>query len=344
MIVALDSGTEADAVGRELARRGLWARRLGDAGGGAAAHFLIRQGSASVDAAELLAIDGVASVATAESSHPLLDAHPPCVEVGGVTIGGGPEVDPVFMAGPCSVESADQIFALAARLAPLGVRFLRGGAFKPRTSPYSFQGHGTPALAWLRRAADAHGLLVVTEALGVEHVSAVAEAADLIQIGSRNMHHFPLLRCVGATGKPVLLKRGMAASLDEWMLAAEYCLVNGASAVVFCERGIRGFDRNTRNILDLGVVALLTHVHGLPVIVDPSHATGRRDLHAPLSLAALAAGAAGLMLETHEDPGRALSDGPQTLSVEELGAILDAASGHRSTSGGAWARSSGPEP
>jgi 3-deoxy-7-phosphoheptulonate synthase len=257
-----------------------------------------------------------------ESTHPRLDAHPPCIEVQGVRIGLGADADPVFMAGPCSVESPDQIFSLAAELAPLGVRFLRGGAHKPRTSPYSFQGHGAPALRWLRDAADAHGMLVVTEALGVRQVEAVAEVADLIQIGSRNMHHSPLLRSVGSTGKPVLLKRGMAATLDEWLLAAEFCLVHGAGGVVFCERGIRGFDPNTRNVLDLGAVALLGHVHQLPVIVDPSHAAGRRDILAPLSRAALAAGGAGLMLEIHEDPGRALSDGPQALSLKEIRAIM----------------------
>ncbi len=322
MIVALASDAEAGAVRRALARHGLWVRRFSDPRDGGHVQFLVRDGSSAVAADELLAIDGVASVATTDSCHPLLDAQPPVVEVEGVRVGVGPGVDPVFMAGPCSVESPEQILALAARLAPLGVRFLRGGAYKPRTSPYSFQGHGAPALGWLRKAADAHGMLVVTEALGVRQVDPVAEVADLIQIGSRNMHHTPLLRSVGRTGKPVLLKRGLAATLDEWLQAAEYCLVHGAAGVVLCERGIRGFDHNTRNVLDLGAVALLGHVYRLPVIVDPSHAAGRRDILAPLSRAALAAGAAGLMLETHEDPGRALSDGPQALSLEEIRAII----------------------
>ena len=326
MIVAIENASKAKSVGRELARRGLWAERLAGVEDRGRVHFLVRPDSASVPAADLLAIDGVASVAEAESAHPRLDAQASTIRVGGASIGVGAETDPVWMAGPCSIESREQISALAARLAQIGVRFLRGGAFKPRSSPYSFQGHGAPALGWLREAAEAHGLLVVTEALGVEHVPAVAEVADLIQIGSRNMQHTPLLRAVGATGKPVLLKRGMAATLEEWLLAAEYCLVHGASQVVFCERGIRGFDPATRNLLDLGAVALLAHVYRLPVIVDPSHATGRRDLHAPLSRAALAAGAAGLMLEVHEDPGRALSDGPQALSLAELRSIVRSAS------------------
>jgi 3-deoxy-7-phosphoheptulonate synthase len=326
MIVALASDAEAGAVRRALVRRGLWVERFSDSTDGGRVQFLVREGSSAVAAGELLAIAGVASVATADPSHPRVDAQPPVVEVAGVRIGVGLGVglgvDPVFMAGPCSVESPEQILALASRLAPLGVRFLRGGAYKPRTSPYAFQGHGAPALGWLRQAADAHGLRVVTEALGVRQVEPVAEVADLIQIGSRNMHHTPLLRSVGRTGKPVLLKRGLAATLEEWLGAAEYCLVHGAAGVVLCERGIRGFDRSTRNLLDLGAVALLAHVHRLPVIVDPSHAVGRRDILAPLSRAALAAGAAGLMLETHEDPGRALSDGPQALSLAELRAIV----------------------
>ncbi len=331
MIVALDRGAEAQKVRRALTRRGLWVQKLSDPRDGSRVQFLVRDGSTAVSFSDLLGIDGVASIATPESSHPLLDAQPSSIQVRGVRIGVGADADPVFMAGPCSVESSEQIFNLAAGLAPLGVRFLRGGAYKPRTSPYSFQGHGTPALRWLRDAADAHGMLVVTEALGVRQVEAVAAVADLIQIGSRNMHHSPLLRSVGTTGKPVLLKRGMAATLDEWLQAAECCLLHGAAGVVFCERGIRGFDRHTRNVLDLGAVALLAHLHRLPVIVDPSHAAGRRDILAPLSRAALAAGCAGLMLETHEDPGRALSDGPQALSLEELSAILRPADRHAPT-------------
>ena len=205
-----------------------------------------------------------------------------------------------------------------------GATMLRGGAFKPRTSPYSFQGHGPRALVWMRRAADSCGLGVVTEATSPEDVPAVAEIADLVQVGSRNMSSFGLLRAVGRAGKPVLLKRGMAATIEEWLLAGEHLLVHGAPAVIFCERGVRGFDGSTRNLLDLAAAALLAHVHKLPVIVDPSHATGRRDLVAPLALAAVAAGAAGILVETHDDPGAALSDGPQAISTTELAALARA--------------------
>ncbi len=226
------------------------------------------------------------------------------------------------MCGPCAVESERHVFTLAERLAALGVAFLRGGAFKPRTSPYAFQGHGEPALGWMRRAADATGMKVVTEALAEADVEVVAEHADLVQVGSRNMHNYALLKAIGRTGRPVLLKRGMAATLDEWLHAGEYLLAGGAAGVVFCERGIRSFDDSTRNLLDLGAVALLAHVYRLPVIVDPSHGAGRRDLVLPLGRASLAAGAAGLMIESHDDPARALSDGPQAIPLAELPALV----------------------
>jgi 3-deoxy-7-phosphoheptulonate synthase len=225
------------------------------------------------------------------------------------------------MCGPCSVESPEQIDRLAHALSGLGVAFLRGGAFKPRTSPYGFQGHGAQALGWLRAAAHTHGMRVVTEALSEADVDTVAEHADLVQIGSRNMQDFALLRAVGQAGLPVLLKRAVSATIDEWLLAAEHLLVHGAAGVVLCERGIRGFDPSTRNVLDLGAVAVL-HARGVPVLVDPSHAAGRRDLVPPLARAALAAGAAGLMIEVHDAPGQALSDGPQALHPTDLAALL----------------------
>jgi 3-deoxy-7-phosphoheptulonate synthase len=170
----------------------------------------------------------------------------------------------------------------------------------------------------MRRAAEAHNLRVVTECLGEGDVALVAEYADLVQVGSRNMQNFVLLKALGRAGRPVLLKRAMSATIEEWLLAGEYLLMHGAPGVIFCERGIRSFDANTRNLLDLGAVALLTHVHKLPVVVDPSHATGRRDLVFPLARAALGAGAAGVMIETHDDPGYALSDGPQAIALDAL--------------------------
>lgn len=320
MIVTLHRDADVERVRRALSALGLWTTPF--RGGGGARHLLVRPGSATIDAATLAGVDGVADVAESPSTHPRVDALPPEALVEGVRF--APDAPPVVIAGPCSVESREHVADVAARLSALGVRALRGGAFKPRTSPYEFQGRGAEALRFLRDAADASGMIVVSEALSEADAPLVAEHADLVQIGSRNMHASALLRAVGRLGRPVLLKRGMAATLEEWLHAAEYCLDAGAPSVVFCERGIRGFDVNTRNLLDLASVALLRHVHGLPVVVDPSHAVGRRDLIAPLARAAVAAGALGLLVEVHDRPGEALSDGPQALDTETLREILDA--------------------
>lgn len=320
MIIQLAPDADIDAVKRALAAAGLWVTALQD-GDRRVSHFSVAPASAAVEAAALLRIPGVASVVAAASAHPRVDASSSTVHVRGVEVGGRARV---IMAGPCAVESEAQIGAIAARVARAGAGLLRGGAFKPRSSPYAFQGHGEVALRWLRRAADAHGLRVVTEALGESDVALVAEHADLIQVGSRNMQNFALLKAVGRTGRPAMLKRAMSATVEEWLLAGEYLLEHGAAGVIYCERGIRGFDRGTRNLLDLGAVALLAHVHRLPVVVDPSHATGRRDLVLPLARAGLAAGAAGVMLETHDDPGRALSDGPQALPPTDFDAVMAA--------------------
>ncbi|MCA9630245.1 MAG: 3-deoxy-7-phosphoheptulonate synthase [Myxococcales bacterium] len=314
MIVSLEIGSDASRVERELVARGLWVRRLD---GAQRVSFLIEPSSRQVTREELLQITGVQDVAQAKSPHPLLDAQPRQPALCGLTLGR----EPLLIAGPCAVESPAQIEAIAARIAAVGARLIRGGAFKPRTSPYSFQGQGERALGWLSSAAHKHGLGVVTEVMAPEQAKLVAEHADLVQIGCRNMQNYSLLASAAALQKPMLLKRGMSATVEEWLLAAEYCLLHGAPFVVFCERGIRGFDSSTRNLLDLGSVALLSHVHGLPVLVDPSHACGRRDLIPALSRAAVAVGAAGLLLETHDAPGDALSDGPQALSPAELEAI-----------------------
>jgi 3-deoxy-7-phosphoheptulonate synthase len=316
VIVTIRRGADIARVKRDLAGHGQWVSQLESESG---VLLLIEPHSMQVSRETLLAVEGVESVASRASGHPRVDAQSPAIEVDGVRIGAGAPA--VLMAGPCSVESEAQIHAAAETVARAGGRFLRGGAYKPRTSPYSFQGHGRPALRWLRRAADQHALKVVTEALQPEEVPHVAELAHLVQIGSRNMQNFPLLAEVGRTGRPVLLKRGLGATVEEWMLAAEHCLVHGAKAVVFCERGIRGFDPNLRNLLDLGSVALLSHVLRQPVVVDPSHASGRRDLIAPLSLAAIAAGANGLLVETHPDPSTAQSDAAQALTPEGFEAL-----------------------
>lgn len=320
MIVSLSEHANTESVKRELTARGLWIAGVLRDATGQVRHFSIAPCSSAVTLDEIASIEGVASVSSPKTDHPLVDKQGPTVTVAGVTIGEGATA--AFMCGPCSVESEDQVKRAAERLGALGVPFLRGGAFKPRTSPYAFQGHGRVALGWMRKAADLAGMKVVTEALSESDVGVVAEHADMVQVGSRNMHNYALLKAVGSTKRPVLLKRGMAATLEEWLLAGEYLLAAGSTAVVFCERGIRSFDDATRNLLDLGAVALLTYVHRAPVIVDPSHGTGRRDLLLPMGRAALAAGAAGLMIETHDSPGDAKSDGPQAVPLDQIGALL----------------------
>jgi 3-deoxy-7-phosphoheptulonate synthase len=232
------------------------------------------------------------------------------VRVGHAVFGGA---KPVLIAGPCSVEDEAQINEAAEAVAAAGAQVLRGGAFKPRTSPYSFQGLGLEGIQLLAAAGRRVGLPVVTEVMEPALAEVVAAHADMLQVGSRNMQNFPLLRAVGRAGRPVMLKRGFASTLDEWLLAAEYILAEGNAHVVLCERGIRGFDSHTRNVLDLACVPLLARLTHLPVIVDPSHATGHRDLVLPMGVAAIAAGADGLMVEMHPHPDSALSDAAQTI-------------------------------
>jgi 3-deoxy-7-phosphoheptulonate synthase/chorismate mutase len=242
------------------------------------------------------------------------------VAVGDAVIGG----DPVVIAGPCSVESEEQIDGVAAFLAGLGVRFLRGGAYKPRSSPYSFQGLGPLGLELLGRAARRHGLKSVTEVVDPRHVEQTLRHADVLQIGSRNMYNYELLREVGRTRAPVLLKRGLSATVDELLWSAEYVMLEGNEDLILCERGIRTYETQTRNTLDLSAVALLRQRTFLPVIVDVSHAAGRRDILAPLGRAALAAGAQGLMVEVHPCPAVARSDSEQQLDFAEFLDFLDA--------------------
>lgn len=234
------------------------------------------------------------------------------VHLGDVEIGGGAVV---VMAGPCSVESREMILATAESVRAAGATMLRGGAFKPRTSPYAFQGHGEEALKWLAEARESTGLPVVTEVTSPDKVAVVAEYADMLQIGARNMQNFDLLKAVAEVERPVLLKRGLSATIDEWLQAAEYILSAGVNhQVVLCERGIRTFEKQTRNTLDLSAIPVLRRLTHLPVIVDPSHGTGTREYVMPMALAALAGGADGLMLEVHPEPEKALSDGPQSLT------------------------------
>jgi 3-deoxy-7-phosphoheptulonate synthase len=234
---------------------------------------------------------------------------------GGIAIG-GPGI--VAMAGPCSVESESQILEAAHAVRAAGAAILRGGAFKPRSSPYSFQGLGVPGLRLLAKAREETGLLIVTEAMDAESVELVAEYADILQIGARNMQNFSLLKRAGRAGKPVLLKRGMAATITELLLSAEYLLVEGNHDVILCERGVRGFDSTTRNVFDVAAIPVVHQLSHLPIIADPSHATGQRDKVIPMARAAVAAGADGILVEVHPAPERALSDGAQSLYPDQF--------------------------
>ena len=242
------------------------------------------------------------------------------VHVGKHSVIGGGAI--AVMAGPCSVESEDQMMTVAAAVREAGATMLRGGAYKPRTSPYAFQGMGVDGLKLLRQAADSVGLPVVTEVLDVRDAETVAEYADVLQVGARNMQNFMMLDELGTIGRPVLLKRGLAATIEEVLSAAEYVLKGGNRNVILCERGIRTFETYTRNTLDLAAVAALKQLTHLPVIADPSHATGRRDLVAVMSRAAIAAGADGLMVEVHPDPEHAKCDGPQSLVPSDFAAMM----------------------
>lgn len=269
------------------------------------------------------AMDGVEKSVSISKSYKLAsrEFHPKSsvVKVGDVEIGGGL---PVVMAGPCAVESREQLMEAAEIVKSAGAEFLRGGAYKPRTSPYSFQGLEEKGLQYLVEARERTGLKIVTEVTMVEAVASVAEYADMLQIGARNMQNFGLLKEVGRAGKPVLLKRGLAATIDEWLNAAEYIMNEGNPNVVLCERGIRTYETYTRNTLDLSAVAAVKHLSHLPIIVDPSHGTGKWRMVKPMALAAVAAGADGLMMEVHPNPARALSDGSQSLTPENYRELM----------------------
>ncbi len=242
------------------------------------------------------------------------------VRIGDLEIGGD---EFVVMAGPCSVESREQVLDTARRSKAAGARVLRGGAYKPRTSPYSFQGLGEQGLEYLAEAREVTGLPIITEVLDPSDVQLVSRYTDILQLGTRNMQNFPLLRAVGASDKPVLLKRGMAATIEEWLMAAEYILHAGNSQVILCERGIRTFETAARNTLDLSAVPIIKKLSHLPVIADPSHGTGKWYLVRPMAMAAAAVGADGLLIEVHPDPDSALSDGPQSLNLDNFDRLMD---------------------
>lgn len=269
------------------------------------------------------ALDGVDKVLPVSAGYKLVsrDFHPASsiVEVGDLKIGSG---SIVVMAGPCAVESREQLLEAAHIVKDSGGHMLRGGAYKPRTSPYSFQGLETKGLEYLAEAREATGLKIVTEVTEVGAVEVVSQYADMLQIGARNMQNFHLLKIAGRSGKPILLKRGIAATIDEWLHAAEYIVNEGNPNVVLCERGIRTYEEYTRNTLDLSAVPAIKHLSHLPIVVDPSHGTGKWRMVRPMSLASVAAGADGLMIEVHPDPQRALSDGPQSLTPENYASLM----------------------
>ncbi|WP_346356016.1 3-deoxy-7-phosphoheptulonate synthase [Azotosporobacter soli] len=241
------------------------------------------------------------------------------IRLGELTLGG---CEKLFIAGPCAVESRRQMLDTARLVKRGGAQILRGGAFKPRTSPYDFQGLAEKGLEYMAEAREATGLRIISEVMAPDAVPLVAQYVDILQIGARNMQNFALLKAAGRSNRPVLLKRGLSATIEEWLQASEYILSEGNQQVIFCERGIRTFESYTRNTLDLSAVSAIKALSHLPVIVDPSHGTGRREMVSPMSLAALASGADGLMLEVHPNPAEALCDGPQSLPPAEYLALM----------------------
>ena len=276
------------------------------------------------DTRDIELIDGVAEVLRISAPYKLASRHfrpeGTIVQFGNGVAVGGAQV--AVMAGPCSVESEQQIDTIAAKVAALGIKVLRGGAFKPRTSPYSFQGLGFEGLKLLRCAADKYNLLVVSEVMDQTQIPMMLDYVDVLQVGARNMQNYNLLKDLAKAPKPVLLKRGISATIEELLLSAEYIMSGGNYNVVLCERGIRTFESYTRNTLDLSAIPVIKKLSHLPIVVDPSHGTGRRDKVTPMARAAVAAGADGLLLEVHHDPEKALSDGAQSLYPEQLKQLM----------------------
>jgi 3-deoxy-7-phosphoheptulonate synthase len=315
MVVVMQEGATEDQIQRAINRlmemgfdihRSTGARHTVLGAVGAKADFDTRD-------IELLA--GVAEVLRISAPYKLASRHfrpeGSVIQLGkGVGVGGPPVV---VMAGPCSVESAEQIEKVAEQVSKQGVRVLRGGAFKPRTSPYSFQGLGPQGLELMRRAADKYDMLVVSEVMDQTQIPLMLEYVDVLQVGARNMQNYNLLKELGKVSKPILLKRGISATIEELLLSAEYIMAGGNYNVILCERGIRTFESYTRNTLDVSAIPVIQKLSHLPIIVDPSHGTGRRDKVPPMARAAVAAGADGLLIEVHHDPERALSDGAQSL-------------------------------
>jgi 3-deoxy-7-phosphoheptulonate synthase len=276
-----------------------------------------------VDDSRLLTLDGVKETIPVSKPYKLVSREmktdPTVITIGDVKVGGG---KPVVMAGPCAVESEKQALTIALQVKKFGAQVFRAGAFKPRTSPYAFQGLGEEGLKILAKVRQETGLYIITEAIDHTNMDLVEQYADIIQIGARNMQNYSLLRRAGLSSKPILLKRGLSATIEEFLMAAEYIMSGGNLRVILCERGVRTFANHTRNTLDISTIPSVKEVSHLPIIVDPSHAAGRRDYVLPLARAAIAAGADGLLVEVHNDPTHALSDGPQSLYPEQFAQLM----------------------
>ncbi len=276
-----------------------------------------------VEDSRLLALDGVKETIRVTKPYKLVSREtqpqPTIITIGNVMIGGE---KPVIMAGPCAIESEKQALTIASLVKQYGAQVFRGGAFKPRTSPYSFQGLGEEGLKILKKVREETGLLIITEAIDHTNIELIEQYADIIQLGTRNMQNYSLLRQAGHATKPILLKRGFAATIEELLMSAEYIMAEGNTQIILCERGIRTFSDNTRNTLDLSAILSIKEVSHLPVVVDPSHAAGRREYVIPLSRGAIAIGADGIMVEVHNDPLHALSDGMQSLYPEQFAELM----------------------
>jgi 3-deoxy-7-phosphoheptulonate synthase len=321
VVVMQERATEAqvDAVIARLTDLGLDVHRSS----GTSRTVLGVVGSQAIDAGLIGLLDGVHEVLRITEPYKrasrTFKPENTVVTVGDVRIGGD---EVVVMAGPCSAETDAQVQATAAAVKRAGAKILRGGAFKPRSSPYSFQGLGEPGLQMLRRAADAHALALVSEVMDVSQIPLIGEYADIFQVGARNMQNFTLLRELGHVRKPVLIKRGISATIEEWLLSAEYVLAGGNPEVILCERGIRTFETATRNTFDISAIPVVKKLSHLPIVADPSHGAGRRDMVVPMARAAVAAGADGLIIEVHNDPDRALSDGAQSMFPVQFDGLM----------------------
>ncbi len=313
--------TKIEAVVAELSRRGFDVHR---STGSDQTVLGVVGDVAKVDPREFELLDGVQEVVRVSEPYKLssrsFKRESTVVEVNGCRIGGK---DVVVMAGPCTIENEKQLFDTARAVARAGAKVLRGGAYKPRTSPYAFQGLGVEGLKMLHAAGREFGMATVSEVMEISQIESALDYVDIIQIGARNMQNFNLLTAIGQTRKPVLLKRGMSATVQEWLLASEYVMSGGNYQVILCERGIRTFDTYLRNTLDIAAIPVVHKLSHLPIIVDPSHATGRRDKVVPLARAAVAAGADGVLIEVHVEPEKALCDGPQSLYPDQFVELMD---------------------